>query len=220
MPRLRVADGAGVRVCHANPFVLPRGPLGPLVGRVMARGNAAQQREVLGFLGLRPGERVLEIGYGPGVLVALVVSQTQAAVVAGADPSPAMRRQAGRGAGRAAGAGREARVELRCGPAERLPFADAAFDVVVAVNNCQGWRDPRSGLREARRVMRPGGLLVVALHSPAAPGRLRASVLGVPDTLVRAARADVAAIFARVDRHDLVYSVAFTARRPHAAGPP
>lgn len=107
---------------------------------------------------------------------------------------------------------REGRVDLRRGEAQRLPFDGAAFDRVVAVNNCQAWRDPAAGLREARRVLRPGGTVTVALHSATAPGRFKRR-LGLPEERLEDVRRLAAEVFADVRRHDLVYSVAFTANR-------
>jgi ubiquinone/menaquinone biosynthesis C-methylase UbiE len=49
-------------------------------------------------------------------------------------------------------------VSTRQGPAERLPFGDASFDVVLSRYSAHHWRDFAGGLREAARVLRPGGI--------------------------------------------------------------
>jgi len=51
-------------------------------------------------------------------------------------------------------------VATRQGSAERLPFADKSFDIVVSRYSAHHWRDLAAGLREARRVLKPGGLAV------------------------------------------------------------
>ena len=51
-------------------------------------------------------------------------------------------------------------LEVQKGVAERLPYADASFDIVVSRYSTHHWRDAGLGLREARRVLRPGGLAV------------------------------------------------------------
>ena len=57
---------------------------------------------------------------------------------------------------------------------ESLPFADAAFDAVIGVNAFQFAGDPRRALREAARVIRPGGRVVASLF--AAPERSQGTV--------------------------------------------
>lgn len=52
-------------------------------------------------------------------------------------------------------------IATRQGAAEALPFADAAFDAVLTRYSAHHWRDVPAALREARRVLRPGGLMVV-----------------------------------------------------------
>src|SRR5919204_5839484 len=71
-----------------NQFALPRGPLGWLAGRLMSRGNDITNRDVASRLDIAPGERVLEVGYGPGGLLRLLLEQTPAALVAGGGAPP------------------------------------------------------------------------------------------------------------------------------------
>jgi ubiquinone/menaquinone biosynthesis C-methylase UbiE len=74
-------------------------------------------------------------------------------VVAGIDPSQEMVEQA---RARNTDAIESGRVDLRRGSVETLPFDDATFDKALAVNSMQVWPDPSGGLREMRRVMKPG----------------------------------------------------------------
>ena len=59
------------------------------------------------------------------------------------------------------------RIEIVNGTAERLPFADDEFDLVVSTTSFDHWHDQAGGLRECARVLGPGGVLVIAdLFSP------------------------------------------------------
>ncbi|HEX8005629.1 MAG TPA: class I SAM-dependent methyltransferase, partial [Trebonia sp.] len=135
-------------------FALPQGTLGRLGGLIMARGNQAANGEITGLLDIRAGDQVLEVGYGPGVLLRQLAEHTLAARVTGVDPSPVMRDMARR---RCAAAIAVGRADPRLGTATRTGLPGAAFDHVVSVNNVLFWGDIPAGFAELRRVLRPGG---------------------------------------------------------------
>jgi SAM-dependent methyltransferase len=61
-------------------------------------------------------------------------------------------------------------VVVQQAPAERLPFADASFDIVLCRFTAHHWHNFEAGLREARRVLKPGGgALFADVISPAHP---------------------------------------------------
>ncbi len=152
---MRIADTILMRA-----FGRPRGTLGRLGGLLMARLNRRTAERAVALLEVRPGDRVLEIGFGPGVAVALLAdASAPSGRVAGVDPSDEMLRQA---AARNAGAIRSGRVDLRRATAESLPFEAGAFDRALSINSMQVWADPVQGLREIRRVLRPDARLVLA----------------------------------------------------------
>ena len=143
-------------------FAHPEGPLGWLVGHVMALKNGARSQFALELLGARRGEHVLELGFGPGVDVARLWAHVgPTGRVAGADVSREMVRHARRRNRRAVTSGG---VDLRCAEATALPFGDASFDAVYAANSPQFWGDLDVGFAEVRRVLRPGGRAVVAVQ--------------------------------------------------------
>ncbi|TDD10397.1 class I SAM-dependent methyltransferase [Nonomuraea deserti] len=131
-------------------FALPQGVLGRLAGRLMLWLN--DPREIVALIGKQ--NSVLEVGCGPGGLLRGI----EARRVCGIDPSPDMLRQAARH-----NRGRD--VELRLGTAADTGLPDGGFDVVVSVNNVAMWPDLEAGVRELRRVARPGGRLLIAWHS-------------------------------------------------------
>jgi ubiquinone/menaquinone biosynthesis C-methylase UbiE len=140
-------------------FGRPQGLAGRLGGLILARGNRAFAEEVVTLLGVQPAQRVLEIGFGPGVAIALLAQAAPGVRIAGIDVSTEMVEQA---RARNAAAIRAGAVDLRHGTVERLPFADAAFDLALAINSMQVWPDVDAGLRALRRVLRPGGRVALA----------------------------------------------------------
>jgi SAM-dependent methyltransferase len=96
--------------------------------------------------GVRAGQRVLDVGCGPGALTAELVNR--AAVVSAVEPSASFA---------AAVRARLPGVDVRQCPAEQLPFPDDAFDVAMAQLVVHFMADPVLGLREMARVSRPGG---------------------------------------------------------------
>ncbi|MEM5436924.1 class I SAM-dependent methyltransferase [Paraburkholderia diazotrophica] len=145
-------------------FGRPQGVLGRIGGKIMANMNAPCAAWAIGLLDVRASDRVIEIGFGPGVGIQLLAQQATAGKIAGVDPSPEMVTQA---AARNAQAIARGRVDLREGSAERLPFEDDTFDKALAINSMQVWPDPAAGLAELRRVMKPGATLALAftIHS-------------------------------------------------------
>jgi demethylmenaquinone methyltransferase/2-methoxy-6-polyprenyl-1,4-benzoquinol methylase len=112
------------------------------------------RRATRAALGLRPGERVLDVGAGTGVSTEEL--SRSGAFAVGLDLSIGMLR-AGRHAGR--------RVPLLAGDALRLPFPDATFDAVTISFALRNVVDNEGALRELGRVTRPGGRLVVCEFS-------------------------------------------------------
>lgn len=143
-------------------FRRPRGPLGWLVGQLMAVKNAERSRWVLEKLDPRPGEHILEVGFGSGADVARMIDAIGPdGVVTGIDASDVMVRLA---LGNNRRAVRRSRAVLQRGTVEGLPFADASFDAVYSVNCAQFWSDLDAAFAGLRRVTRPGGRAVIAVQ--------------------------------------------------------
>lgn len=152
-------------------FGRPRGALGRLGGMIMALTKRGALPEIIDLLDVKPGDKALEIGFGPGVGIHILAERVAAGQICGIDPSSEMVEQATR---RNAEAIQRGLVELELGFAENLPFADNNFDKVLAVNSMQVWRDPAVGLHEIWRVMRPEAQ--VALGFTSASGQPRAGI--------------------------------------------
>jgi ubiquinone/menaquinone biosynthesis C-methylase UbiE len=140
-------------------FSKPEGALGWLAGQVMARSNRDRSEFVLALLDFKPQDQVLEIGFGPGA--DLRRASDMAGFVAGVDHSSLMVKQASQ---RNAAAIRAGKVKLELAPANQLPFGDAQFDKIFAINSAQFWKDSVGTIKEVGRVLKPGGVLALAIQ--------------------------------------------------------
>jgi len=133
---------------------------------VLTLGRDRSLRDRLAELAqLTPGESVLDVGCGTGSLALAAKRRVgDTGSVSGVDASPDMIALATRKATRAGAA-----VTFRVGTAERLPYADASLDAVMATLMLHHLPAPlrRDFAREARRVLRPGGrILTVDFSAP------------------------------------------------------
>lgn len=144
-------------------FALPHGLLGRPVGWVLAKTGeySGMTSTTLNLLAVKSDEWVLEVGFGPGEAVRLLTERQPTSHVYGVDPSPVMLARARRRNRRGL---READVDLRLGTAEHLPWPDDTFNAVFAINTAQLWTPLRAGVTEVRRVLAPGGRVLLALH--------------------------------------------------------
>lgn len=102
------------------------------------------------------GDEILEIGVGTGKNISYYPNDCDITAI---DIAPKMLQRARRRADREG-----VDVELMEADAQNLPFADDSFDSAVATFVFCSVPDPVQGLREARRVVRPGGQLVLVEH--------------------------------------------------------
>lgn len=149
----------------------PRGVVGEATAWTMAHRSANRLRSLWAVSLLAPGpdDRVLEVGFGPGIAVAALARR--AGRVYGVDHSALMVRRASR---LNAEAVRDGRVELFEAPVERLPSFGAPLDGVLAVNTVGHWDSPDERLAELRGLLRPGGRMAV-VSQPKCPGATAAT---------------------------------------------
>jgi ubiquinone/menaquinone biosynthesis C-methylase UbiE len=134
-----------------------------LAARLERRGKAedemAAREAYLSLLDIAPGERVLDVGCGSGVVTREIARRVGGAGRAvGVDQSPGLLAVA-RELAREAGVGE--RVEFREGSVHRLPFPDGAFDALVCVTVLSHVPAGEAAIPELVRVVRPGGRIGV-----------------------------------------------------------
>ena len=128
--------------------------------RFMGRYSEPLAARFADLAGIRPGQRVLDVGCGPGALAAELVSRVGAGAVSAVEPSASFV---------AAARDRLPGVDIRRSPAEQLPFGDGVFDAAMAQLVVHFMTDPVAGLREMGRVTRPGA----RVRPPARQARIR-----------------------------------------------
>jgi ubiquinone/menaquinone biosynthesis C-methylase UbiE len=141
------------------------GPAGLLAAASMVLGGRGNARLAERLSELAASDAVADIGCGPGT-AARGAARLGASVV-GVDPAPVMLRLARLLTRRSVHA-----VRYEQGSAEALPLPDSSVSVAWSIASVHHWADVDAGLREARRVLKPGGRLVAIerLTRPGATG--------------------------------------------------
>jgi SAM-dependent methyltransferase len=131
-------------------FSTPRGAYDRHIGRY----GRELARALTAAAGVRPGQRALDVGCGPGALTEELVALLGADQVTAVDPSDAFVQACRR---------RLPGVRVEVAAAEALPLEDAAVDHALAQLVVNFMADPPTGVREMRRVTRPGGTVAAAV---------------------------------------------------------
>jgi SAM-dependent methyltransferase len=136
----------------------PSGRIGRAVVTRMNFSHAALTDWGLEHVRIEPSFTILDVGCGGGRTIREMAARATAGRVLGVDYSEASV-EASREANLDAVA--DGRVEVQQGSVSRLPFADAMFDLVTAVETHYYWPDLANDAREILRVLKPGGTLLV-----------------------------------------------------------
>lgn len=158
----------------------PAGPLGRVVARLMNRGNGALNARAIEVLDVTAGSRVLDLGFGGGLTFGPLLAR--GASVIGVDRAEDMVQAATARHEEDVVAGR---LTVRTGEVDGLPLDDDAVDRVLTVNTVYFWPDLGPALSEVRRVLAPGGRLVIGIRDGSVMRQVSPEVftLRTPDEL-------------------------------------
>lgn len=139
----------------------PTGPLAKFVGRGMNLGHSSLQHWGISHISIGPEARILDVGCGGGKAVRELAIASPKRKVFGVDYSEDMVKLA-QSVNKALI--KERRVGIKFGSVSSLPFLDNRFDLVTAFEAYYYW-DLMDGLKEIKRVLRPGGILLIVNDS-------------------------------------------------------
>lgn len=142
-------------------FGNPHGLLGSIVGWILAAKNDYRNSLAVQKLDPNPGEKILEVGYGPGVTIQKIFNRCEDVFVAGIDISEVMLKQASK---RNAKYINENKAVIKRGSVENIPFEDDYFDKVMGINVSLFFPSPVENFKEIKRVIKPGGMLIIVFQ--------------------------------------------------------
>ncbi len=138
----------------------PDGENGIKTADRMAQNNAGMTRRAVEIADLQKGDIILEIGPGNAAHLAMVFGATQIASYTGLDISETMITEASRINEKFIADGR---ADFVLSNSETIEFDDNYFDAVFTVNTLYFWKDPAQYAGEIRRVLKIGGIFVLAI---------------------------------------------------------
>lgn len=164
-------------------FGNPHGYLGRIAGWIMANRRSNRERNdwTVDLLNVRSGDRVIEIGCGPGLALEACLARAGDGHVVGLDHSQTMLDQA---RARNAEANRDGRLELRLGSLEDLPVAGGSFDKACSANVVQFLPDRAAAFRKIYSALRPKGVAATT-YMPRGKNPSRANALNMAEEVKR-----------------------------------
>ncbi|MDX6469095.1 MAG: demethylmenaquinone methyltransferase / 2-methoxy-6-polyprenyl,4-benzoquinol methylase [Gaiellaceae bacterium] len=149
---------APTRTQHARELFAPLGPTYDRYARLLSFGQDPRWRAYLVSRIPAEATRVLDVASGTAAVSIELARAAPSRTIVGVDQSAEM---LAAGRARVQRAGLAARIELREGRAEVLPFADGEFDALTFTYLLRYVEDPAATLRELARVVRPGGTIAM-----------------------------------------------------------
>ncbi|MAG97889.1 MAG: class I SAM-dependent methyltransferase [Alphaproteobacteria bacterium] len=162
-------------------FKNPHGWLGSIAGWIMANRRSNRQRNLwtVDLLQLKPDDRIIEIGCGPGLALEACLAQAAAGEVVGLDHSRTMLDQA---RVRNAGASSDGRLQLRLESLDELPPGLGPFDKLYSANVVQFLPDRAAAFRKIHALLKPNGIAATT-YMPRSKNPSRAEALAMADEI-------------------------------------
>lgn len=142
-------------------FKEPHGIIGKIAGKIMELENRELNEWAVHLLNIKPGERVLEIGYGPGYGIAYLLNQHEKVVVDGIDVSEDMKELASKKLKEEIA---EQKVNLFVGDIEERRLPSNQYDKVLSVNNYTLWDEQVEILTNIYKAMVKEGRIVITIQ--------------------------------------------------------
>ena len=139
----------------------PKGSIGRLLGWVMSWYNQLDNEWTLNLLEIVNGQKLLEVGFGPGKAIQTAHVRYPECYISGVDHSNTMVEMATKLNSKAIS---EGKVQLGVGDVSNLTFTDNSFDAAFSINCIYFWPDPVHALEEIRRVLKQGGQLAITVR--------------------------------------------------------
>ena len=140
----------------------PTGFFGLVLGKLMNINNKPMYNDAYQLLMFSPGDKVLEIGFGNGAFIQEIIEKINPGNYSGIDISDSMIKAAKR---RNRSLFLKGQIDLQKANAGSIPFGNGWFNKVFTINTIYFWGSPKHVMNEIKRVLKPGGIFVVALNT-------------------------------------------------------
>jgi ubiquinone/menaquinone biosynthesis C-methylase UbiE len=142
-------------------FRKPSGLSGRFAGWLMARNNEERSWWTVEKLNIKPGNRILEIGYGSGETMMKLSHRQVGGLIAGIDHSALMYQLAARKNRKAI---EEGKIQLACGTINDLKCPEGYFDIIYGSNVHFFWENPVTEFRNLFKFLKPGGRMILVFQ--------------------------------------------------------
>ena len=168
-------------------FKQPHGCIGQLAGFIMAKraSNIERNDWTLALLDLEPGDKVLEIGFGPGIAIEKAARLIKQGMIVGVDHSETMLHQASK---RNAVAIQQGRVQLHLGTVDILPPSCRDFNKIYSTNVVQFWENADREFAYLYDLLAPGGKIATT-YMPRHRGATNADARKKADEIIESLKA-------------------------------
>ncbi|WP_227396446.1 class I SAM-dependent methyltransferase [Jeotgalibacillus aurantiacus] len=194
-------------------FSRPKGAMGKVAGYIMSKENKKLNRWSAGCLDVQTGERILEIGYGPGACMKEIIKKN--VIIDGIDASAAMAEQAGKRMEQSIESGK---ARVMQGKVEHIHLPEEYYDKILSVNNFTIWEDPDQGLKKLYHALKENGRIVITMQpreDTASPNLTRMMGNDLYRRLEKAGFEHVTLSYRRFWPELAVAAVAFKKKRDH-----